>query len=528
MNYSKNLQCSFCTEMTNYINNNQRDLSFYQVKSYGNYHDGSFLLCYVMTQKNNHDNYITYCNLLNKYPVENDPQYVQIVDGNPNQCQMPYFYPQTNPEAAQCNDFSSYNKVDKADTDRGIIICTCNEFVNNNFRNRNAFENLQMEKCFLPKMTSNLQIQRNQDSIDSPEKSIDELHDNSIYSNGSILSDPMCRFCHLSKNTQSDLLISPCYCSGTLKYVHQNCLKTWLDVSKKQRSVHSGDKSPHCELCNFKYIRKRKFQFGKIRHPKLSPNDCALHLIFLCSLLVMVTSASVTILCFAMEKSVSNNNRPPFYDKTSEGIITNSNGNPSLRSKKQNILCEYLSHLSFKDYSQTHRQSSTKLSVICGIPFDKKQESNIKMNRNSLFQTTEPLPWPTTTTTTTTTTTIMSEPKKKSHSRIFSKINNQNGTQLWILSPEEAVTLASGVIFFIAFFIAMVVQVKSSYTCYQLVMQWIRMNYTYEVQSLNMTRNKEIIEMKPTNSIGHISNNDADKKLNTAPREYIERCITEI
>lgn len=187
--------------------------------------------------------------------------------------------------------------------------------------------------------------------------------------------------------------------------------------------------------------------------------------------------------------------------------------------KKQNILCQYLSHLSFKDYSQTHRQSSTKLSVICGRPIDKKQDTNIKMNRNPLPQTTEPLPWPIVTT---------SEPKKKSHSRIFSKINNQNGTQLWILSPEEAVTLASGVIFFIAFFIAMVVQVKSSYTCYQLVMQWIRMNYTYEVQSLNMTRNKEIIEMKPTNSIGHISSNDIDKKLNTAPREYIERCITEI
>ena len=37
----------------------------------------------------------------------------------------------------------------------------------------------------------------------------------------------MCRICHCEE-TSEEFLISPCYCSGTLRYVHQSCLQQWL------------------------------------------------------------------------------------------------------------------------------------------------------------------------------------------------------------------------------------------------------------------------------------------------------------
>lgn len=44
----------------------------------------------------------------------------------------------------------------------------------------------------------------------------------------------MCRICFTS-----GLVISPCKCSGSLKYVHHGCLQQWLDATNSQR----------CELC---------------------------------------------------------------------------------------------------------------------------------------------------------------------------------------------------------------------------------------------------------------------------------------
>lgn len=52
---------------------------------------------------------------------------------------------------------------------------------------------------------------------------------------------PNCRICHCTESPSSGLvkLISPCQCSGSLKYVHHGCLQQWLDATNSQT----------CELC---------------------------------------------------------------------------------------------------------------------------------------------------------------------------------------------------------------------------------------------------------------------------------------
>lgn len=57
-----------------------------------------------------------------------------------------------------------------------------------------------------------------------------------------------CRICHCGN--ESEVLISPCLCTGTVKYVHHSCLMDWLKRCVKTK----------CELClyNFSVHRKTK------------------------------------------------------------------------------------------------------------------------------------------------------------------------------------------------------------------------------------------------------------------------------
>lgn len=61
-----------------------------------------------------------------------------------------------------------------------------------------------------------------------------------------------CRICR-GEATEKEPLFYPCKCSGSIKYVHQNCLMDWLSHSQKK----------HCELC------KTPFRFTKLYSPKM-------------------------------------------------------------------------------------------------------------------------------------------------------------------------------------------------------------------------------------------------------------------
>ncbi|KAL0020826.1 hypothetical protein WJX79_004115 [Trebouxia sp. C0005] len=60
----------------------------------------------------------------------------------------------------------------------------------------------------------------------------------------------VCRICRLEAEPHNSLF-HPCKCSGTIKFVHQDCLKQWLE--------HSGH--THCEVC------KHKFSFTPLYAP---------------------------------------------------------------------------------------------------------------------------------------------------------------------------------------------------------------------------------------------------------------------
>ncbi|KAL2130747.1 hypothetical protein VTI74DRAFT_5985 [Chaetomium olivicolor] len=66
-------------------------------------------------------------------------------------------------------------------------------------------------------------------------------------------SDPdTCRICR-GDGSPEEPLFYPCRCSGSIKYVHQDCLMEWLSHSQKK----------HCELC------KTPFRFTKLYDPNM-------------------------------------------------------------------------------------------------------------------------------------------------------------------------------------------------------------------------------------------------------------------
>ena len=72
-----------------------------------------------------------------------------------------------------------------------------------------------------------------------------------------------CRLC-FGEAEESRPLFHPCKCSGTIKFVHQDCLQTWLKVTKQER--------PKCELCggHFRFRNIYSLSGGGDKPPSLS------------------------------------------------------------------------------------------------------------------------------------------------------------------------------------------------------------------------------------------------------------------
>lgn len=87
----------------------------------------------------------------------------------------------------------------------------------------------------------------------SPDIMNDPAYDTNAKEKRKSLDEPdTCRICR-GEGSQEEPLFYPCKCSGSIKFVHQNCLMEWLSHSQKK----------HCELC------KTPFHFTKLYQPNM-------------------------------------------------------------------------------------------------------------------------------------------------------------------------------------------------------------------------------------------------------------------
>ena len=148
------------------------------------------------------------------------------------------------------------------------IINNENESLNLTIKNKNLI---------LPKLIS---IKNKSKKNNSKGKKIDNIKKELILkkpNNKKTKNKPLCRICYGEDSTTENPLICPCVCKGSMKYIHYECLKNWLnskieedmsmdDKDREIESISYNRKDISCELCKEKlpdYI-KYKGQYYNI------------------------------------------------------------------------------------------------------------------------------------------------------------------------------------------------------------------------------------------------------------------------
>ena len=76
--------------------------------------------------------------------------------------------------------------------------------------------------------------------------------------------EAICRVCHCDGSKEAPLY-HPCKCSGSIRYVHQDCLLQWLK--------HKGGDEKRCELCGSEFHFRSIYREGGMSPPSLSLKD---------------------------------------------------------------------------------------------------------------------------------------------------------------------------------------------------------------------------------------------------------------
>ena len=77
----------------------------------------------------------------------------------------------------------------------------------------------------------------------------------------------VCRICLMEDNEIDNPLFAPCKCSGSMRYIHHQCLKTWFASKRimKQTNIVTTYfwKNLECELCKTAYPYETRSLDGK-------------------------------------------------------------------------------------------------------------------------------------------------------------------------------------------------------------------------------------------------------------------------
>lgn len=133
-------------------------------------------------------------------------------------------------------------------------------------------------------------------------------------SNVITVGSKVCRICHA--NTVNERLISPCYCKGSMAYVHLSCLERWLNQSSRS----------YCELCKYHYNAEEKQRYGLcesirlwVRHPRNRTHVQSDILISV--LLTIVTVGLVSVCLMGMHYFVLEGKKMGISQNWARGII---------------------------------------------------------------------------------------------------------------------------------------------------------------------------------------------------------------
>ena len=106
-----------------------------------------------------------------------------------------------------------------------------------------------------------------------------------------------CRICY-EQNSKN--LISPCLCSGTAEFIHEECLKSW--IKSQDKSIDN----PKCEICGYSY--KSIVKFEKKFNPRKAMIEEFLYCCMIPIYITIIIVFTVVVIILALFKLDFNKN----------------------------------------------------------------------------------------------------------------------------------------------------------------------------------------------------------------------------
>ena len=104
-----------------------------------------------------------------------------------------------------------------------------------------------------------------------------------------------CKICLEPEKDKKNKLINPCNCTGSCEYIHEICLKHWINTYIEQGNTEA----PRCEICGFEYYLKF---FLKIELNKEKKSDAYKKMALEFILYLILLTAIVVIICLIICK----------------------------------------------------------------------------------------------------------------------------------------------------------------------------------------------------------------------------------
>jgi hypothetical protein len=130
--------------------------------------------------------------------------------------------------------------------------------INNKELNDNKSEELVENKSeeLVENKSEELVENKNEKIVEDKNEKIVENKSEELVEN---TSTTRCRICY----EEDGVLLHPCKCDGSIKWVHTECLKKWISTSKKDYCPQCNYKYKYEKFCNYprleKFVSKRKY-----------------------------------------------------------------------------------------------------------------------------------------------------------------------------------------------------------------------------------------------------------------------------
>ena len=180
------------------------------------------------------------------------------LDGNDNICTLNsawFIFKQSKFE----NKMSKY-KINQGDIIRiGRITTRIKNIIFNGSSNNNNINNeqnlVEVQEQPKNKLNNNSVTESTNPNKTNTKKSLNKNSNKSIHK-----CNKICRICYMEESDEANPLVQPCICSGSMKYIHLNCLKHWINT-------RSFDKVECNELCSIYIIKPVECELCKTKFP---------------------------------------------------------------------------------------------------------------------------------------------------------------------------------------------------------------------------------------------------------------------